>query len=132
MKKSIIIAILSCCLILCAGCKKEDFVSNTYKAYFEYHFTNPSDQQSVETLVNSWSSVWQSEIELTLINTQTTDAEAHTKFEASVTALVFKASSWKPFFHDNDYMVYTLKRTTQGNEKILRQVQFDKDGHFTL
>ncbi len=132
MKKSIIIAILSCCLILCAGCKKEDFVSNTYRAYFEYHFTNPSDQQSIETLLNSWSSVWQSEIELTLINTQTTDAEAHTKFEASVTALAFKASSWKPFFHDNDYMVYTLKRTTQGNEKILRQVQFDKDGHFTL
>ena len=132
MKKSIIIAILSCCLILCAGCKKEDFVSNTYRAYFEYHFTNPSDQQSIETLLNSWSSVWQSEIELTLINTQTTDAEAHTKFEASVTALAFKASSWKPFFHDNDYMVYTLKSTTQGNEKILRQVQFDKDGHFTL
>ena len=132
MKRTIIITILSCCLILCAGCKKEDFVSNTYRAYFEYHFTNPSDQQSVETLINSWSSVWTSEIELTLINTQTTDAEAHTKFEASVTALALKASSWKPFFHDNDRMVYTLKRTTQGNEKILRQVQFDKDGHFTL
>lgn len=131
MKKTLI-AMLACCLILCSGCKKEDFVSNTYKAYFEYHFANASDQQSVETLINSWSSVWTSEIELTLLNTNTTDAEAHTKFEASVAALALKANSWKPFFHGDDYMIYTLKRTTPGDEKILRQVQFDKDGHFTL
>ena len=131
MKKTLI-AIMACCLILCTGCKKEDFVSNTYRAYFEYHFANASDQQSVETLINNWSSVWKSEIELTLINTQTTDAEAHTKFEASVAALALKASDWKAFMGENDYMIYTLKRTTPGNEKILRQVQFDKDGHFTL
>lgn len=131
MKKTLI-AIVACCLILCTGCKKENFVSNTYKAYFEYHFADASDQQSVETLINSWSSVWTSEIELTLLDTKTTDAEAHTKFEASVTALALKANSWKPFFHGNDYMIYTLKRTTSGDEKILRQVQFDKDGHFTL
>lgn len=131
MKKTLI-AIVACCLILCTGCKKEIFVSNTYKAYFEYHFADASDQQSVETLINSWSSVWTSEIELTLLDTKTTDAEAHTKFEASVTALALKANSWKPFFHGNDYMIYTLKRTTSGDEKILRQVQFDKDGHFTL
>lgn len=131
MKKTLI-AIVACCLILCTGCKKENFVSNTYKAYFEYHFADASEQQSVETLINSWSSVWTSEIELTLLDTKTTDAEAHTKFEASVTALALKANSWKPFFHGNDYMIYTLKRTTSGDEKILRQVQFDKDGHFTL
>ena len=131
MKKTLI-AFMAFCLILCTGCKKEDFVSNTYRAYFEYHFASASDQQSIETLINSWSSVWNSEIELTLINTKTTDAEAHTKFEASVSALAIKASSWKPFFHGDDYMIYTLKRTTPGDEKILRQVQFDKDGHFTL
>lgn len=131
MKKTLI-AMLACCLILCTGCKKEDFVSNTYKAYFEYHFANASDQQSVETLINSWNSVWKSEIELTLINTKTTDAEAHTKFEASVAAIALRPNSWKPFFHGDDYMIYTLKRTTPGDEKILRQVQFDKDGHFTL
>lgn len=131
MKKTLI-AIVACCLILCTGCKKEDFVSNTYKAYFEYHFASTSAQQSVETLINSWSSVWTSEIELTLLDTKTTDAEAHTKFETSVAALALKANSWKPFFSGNDYMIYTLKRTTAGDEKILRQVQFDKDGHFTL
>ncbi len=130
--KRLYFAILSCCLLLCTGCKKEDFVTNKYKASFEYHIANPESQFSVETLINSWSSVWTSEIELTLINTKTTDAEAHTKFEASVTAVLAKQNSWKPFFQEDDYMIYTLQRTTPGDEKTLRQVRFDKDGHINL
>ena len=131
MKKTFFI-ILSCCLLFCVGCTKDDFVTNTYKASFEYHFANPENQSSVETLINNWSSVWTSEIELTLLNTKTTDAEAHTKFETSVTAVLAKKNSWKPFFEEGDYMIYTLQRTTSGDEKILRQVKFDKDGHSTL
>lgn len=131
MKKPFI-AILSCCMLLCTGCKKDDFVSNTYKAYFEYHIANPASQNAVETLIDSWSSVWTSEIELTLINTATTDAEAKTKFSTSVTAVASKQNSWKPFFEDNDYMIYNLKRTTAGNEKMLRQVRFDRNGHVNL
>ena len=130
MKKTVFIA-LSCCLLLC-GCKREDFVSNTYKAYFEYHIANAANQQSVETLINSWSTVWTSEIELTLINTYTTDAEAYTKFETSVVAVNSKRNSWVPFFDNGDNMVYILKRTTPGTEKILRKVKFDQDGHIVF
>ena len=130
--KKLAFIVLSCCLLLCAGCSKEDFVTNKYKASFEYHFANPINQNSVETLLKNWNSVWMSEIELTLINTATTDAEAHTKFETSVMAVVAKKNSWSPFFENNDYMIYTLKRTTPGNEKVLRQVRFDKDGHVNL
>lgn len=126
------IAILACCLLLLTGCKKEDFVSNSYRAFFEYHIANADDQYAVETHINNWTSVWTSEIELTLINTKTTDAEAQTKFEASVIAVLSKKSTWEPFFQDGDYMVYTLQRTTYGDEKTLRQVQFDKDGHVNL
>lgn len=131
MKKTFF-TILSLCLLLCTGCSKDDFVSNTYKAYFEYHIANPNHQQVVETLLNNWSSVWMSEIELTMFSTSTTDAEAHTKFETSVLAVAAKKNSWDPFFDSDDYMIYTLKRTTSGNEKILRQVQFDLDGHINL
>jgi len=130
--KKLCIAIVSCCLLLCTSCSKEDFVSNTYKASFEYHIANPESQHSVETLINSWSSVWTSEIELTLLNTKTTDAEAHTKFETSVMAVLAKKNSWQPFFQDGDYMIYTLQRTTPGDQKVLRQVKFDKDGHINL
>lgn len=76
--------------------------------------------------------MWTSEIELTLLNTKTTDAEAHTKFETSVVAILSKKNSWQPFFQDGDYMIYTLQRTTPGDQKVLRQVKFDKDGHINL
>ena len=125
MKKSFFI-ILSCCLLLCTGCKKEDFVSNTYRASFDYYFANPSNQETVEKLLNNWSSVWISEIELTLVSTATTDIEAKTKFSTSVTAVLTKGPSLMPFFDANDYMVYTLERTIPGNEKTLRQVKFHK------
>lgn len=131
MKKALFI-IMSCCLLVCAGCKKSDFVTNKYKASFEYHFADPTNQHSVMTLLNNWSSVWISEIELTLVSTSTTDAEAHTKFETSVIAVAAKKNSWDPFFEENDYMIYTLERTTPGNVKVLRQVRFDKDGHVNL
>ena len=131
MKKTFFI-ILSCCLLFCTGCKKEDFVTNKYKAYFEFNMADANHQSTVQDLLNNWDSVWMSEIELTLLNTSTTDAEAETKFEASVTALVLKKSDWDLFFENNDHMIYTLKRTTSGHEKILRQVRFDKDGHTNL
>jgi hypothetical protein len=124
--KKLLFIILSCCLLLCVGCKKEDFVSNTYKASFDYHFNNPDNQHSVDAMLNNYSSVWMSEIELTLISTGTTDAEAQTKFETSVIAVLSKGSSLMPFFESDDYMIYTLKRTTPGNEKTLRQVKFFK------
>ena len=125
MKKTFFI-ILSCCLLLCVGCKKDDFVSNTYKASFEYHFNDPANQHSVDAMLNNYSSVWMSEIELTLLNTATTDAEAQTKFETSVAAVLTKGPSLMPFFEDTDYMIYTLERTTSGNENVLRQVKFHK------
>ncbi len=131
MKKTFFI-VLSCCLLICSSCKKEDLVSNTYRAYFEYYIADAGHQQSVETLINNWNSVWKSEIELTLINTTTTDAEAHTKFEVAVAAMVVEQNSWKPFLENNDYMIYTLKRTTSGNEAVLRQVRFDRNGHINL
>lgn len=125
MKKTFFIT-LSLCLLICSSCKKEDFVSNTYKASFEYYFNNPANQHAVDEMLNNYSSVWMSEIELTLLNTATTDAEAQTKFETSVIAVLTKGSSLMPFFEANDYMVYTLKRTTPGNENVLRQVKFHK------
>lgn len=118
--------ILSCCLLLCSGCKKEDFVSNTYKASFEYNLANPTNQHTVETLLNNNSSIWTNEIELTLVSTATTDTEAKTKFEASVVAVLAEGRNLMSFFENSDYIVYTLKRTTPGNEKILRQVKFHK------
>lgn len=127
MKKTFFI-ILSCCLLFCVGCKKDDFVTNKYKASFEYHFNNPDNQATVNNLLKNYDGVWMSEIELTLLNTSTTDAEAHTKFEAAVAVIVLEAGSLKSFFEANDYMIYTLERTTSGNEKTLRQVKFYKDG----
>lgn len=131
MKKSLFI-ILSCCLLFCVGCKKEDFVSNTYKASFDYHFNNPDNQHSVDAMLNNYSSVWMSEIELTLISTGTTDAEAQTKFETSVIAVLSIGSSLMPFFESDDYMIYTLKRTTSGHEKTLRQVKFYKGSNGSI
>ena len=123
MKKALFI-VLSCCLLLCAGCKKENFVTNTYKASFEYHFADPINQHSIETLLNGYSSVWISEIELTALSTSSTDIEAKTKFEASVMAVLAKNNSLESFMENNDYMIYTLERTTDNNEKVLRQVKF--------
>ena len=73
-----------------------------------------------------------SEIELTLLNTATTDAEAQTKFETSVVAVLTKGPSLMPFFENGDYMVYTLERTTSGHEKTLRQVKFYKGSNGSI
>lgn len=138
MKKCIVI-ILSCFLLTCIGCKKEDFVSNSYKASLEYHFTDENNQQAVKTIINNISGVWNGEIEITLVNTVTTDAEACSKFETAVKAILEEKNSWDPFFHMNDSvvqvrdsMIYSLERTTPGDESILRKVQFDKNGHRNL
>lgn len=131
MKKLFFIA-LSCCVLLCCGCNKDNLVTNQYKAYFDYYIEDVNNQHSVETLLENWDSVWISEIDLTLINTNTTDAEAKTKFQTSVTAVLSKKNSLEPFFVGDDYMIYTLKRTTPGNEKVLRQVKFYKTSNGKL
>ena len=92
MKKTFFI-ILSCCLLLCVGCKKDDFVSNTYKASFDYHFNNSDNQTTVNNLLKNYDGVWMSEIELTLLNTTTTDAEAETKFDAAILVVLAEGPS---------------------------------------
>lgn len=130
--KKIAFIILSCCVLLCTGCKKDKFETHKYKASFEYHIANANNQASVETLINNWDAVWKSEIELTLLNIGTTDAEAYTKFEASVLAVDVMYDAWNAFMSEDDYMIYTLERTTPGYEKQLRRVRFDTWGHVVL
>ncbi len=131
MKRTFAI-ILTCCLFLCAGCKKDDFATNSYKASMEYHIADASNAQAVETLMNGYKSVWLSEINLTMLNNGTTDAEAHSKFETSIMAIDAKRNSWKSFFEEGDYMIYKLERTTAGREKVMRTVRFDASGHIVL
>lgn len=130
--KKIAFLIVSCCLLLCTSCKKDDFTTNRYKASIEYHIENADDAATVERLMNGWDNIWQSEIELTLLNTSTTDAEAYTKFEASIIAIDTKNDSWKTLLADDDYFLYKLERTTPNKEASLRTVKFDKSGHIVL
>ncbi len=130
--KNFAFIIVSCCLLLCTSCKKDDFTTNRYKASIEYHIKNADDAATVERLMNSWNTIWQSEIELTLLNNSTTDAEAYTKFEASIIAIDTKRDSWKEFLADDDYFLYKLDRTTPSKEATLRTVKFDKSGHIVL
>lgn len=131
--KKFAILIVSCCLLLCTSCRKDDFTTNSYKAYFEYSIADPTNAATLERLMTSWDNIWQNEINLTLINTSTTDAEAHTKFEASIIAVDAKIDTWKEFLKaDGDHFTYHLKRTTTGKEEVLRTVKFDKSGHIVL
>lgn len=130
--KKIAFLIVSCCLLLCTSCRKDDFTTNRYKASIEYHIEDADDAAIVERLMNNWDNIWQSEIELTLLNTSTTDAEAYTKFEASIVAIDAKINSWEEFLDDDDYFLYKLERTTPSKEASLRTVKFDKSGHIVL
>ncbi|MBO4480970.1 MAG: hypothetical protein J5719_00265 [Bacteroidales bacterium] len=131
MKRTLAI-IVSCCLFLCVSCKKENYTTHSYKASMEYFIADTANAHAVETLLKGYKSVWLSEINLTMLNTGTTDAEAHSKFETSIMAIDAKRNSWRSFFEEGDYMIYTLERTTPGREKVLRTIRFDADGHIVL
>lgn len=124
--------IVSCCLLLCTSCKKDDFTTNSYNATFEYHIANAENANSLKHLLDNQDDIWQKEITLTLLNTSTTDAEAKTKFEASIIVIDVKQDSWKAFLEEGDYFTYSLNRTTIGKQAVLRTVKFDKDGHIVL
>lgn len=130
--KKITFFIVSCCLLLCTSCKKDDFTTNCYNATFEYHIANAENANSLKRLLDKQDDIWQKEITLTLLNTSTTDAEAKTKFEASIIVIDVKQDSWKAFLEEGDYFTYSLNRTTIGKQAVLRTVKFDKDGHIVL
>lgn len=131
MKKSVLL-ILACCLLFFTGCRKDDYVTNSYRASMEYHIADSTNAQSVHTLLKGYRSVWLSEISLTLVNVSTTDAEAYTKFETSIMAIDSKRNSWRSFLDEEDYMIYKLERTTPGKEEVLRTVRFDSNGRIVL
>ncbi len=130
--KRIVVLLLTCSLLFCVGCKKNESVSNTYRAYLEYHIANAENQHSIEALINSADNIWEGDMEITLVSTAATDAEAQSRFSNSVNAINMQKDIWMPLFEEEDYMLYTLKRTTGGDEKQLRQVKFYIEGHIIL
>jgi len=123
MKKLALFACV-CIALVFAGCSKEQ---HAYNASMEYHFANHDDEVAVKAVLGSLSTYWEGDY--TWNGTiDWTDVQAETRYsmESVLTIVANFDSKLKQYFHDDDYMLYTLKR--KEDNKILWQYKFTKDG----
>ena len=123
MKKLALFAFV-CIALVFTGCNKEQ---HAYNASMEYHFAQHDDEVAVKALLESMSAylvgdyTWNGSVDWA-------DVQAETRYslESLVTIMANFDSKLKPYFHDGDYLLYTLTR--KEDNKILWQYKITKDG----
>lgn len=124
MKKLALFAFV-CIALVFTGCKREQ---HAYNASMEYHFAQHDDEVAVQAILKSMSGYWEGDYTWNG-NIDWTDVQAETRYsieslEANIMANF--NSKLKSYFHDEDYMLYTLTR--KEDNKILWQFKITKDG----
>lgn len=125
MKKLALFAFAFVCVALVfTGCKKEQHV---YNASMEYHFAQHDDEVAVKAVLKSLSTYWEGDYTWNG-GIEWTDVQAETRYslESLVTIMANFDSKLKQYFHDDDYLLYTLTR--KEDNKILWQYKITKDG----
>lgn len=123
MKKLAVFAFV-CIALVFTGCNKEQ---HAYNASMEYHFAQHDDEVAVKAILKSMNNYWEGDYTWNG-NVDWADVQAETRYSMeSVLAIVANFDSkLKQYFHDDDYMLYTLKR--KEDNKVLWQYKFTKDG----
>lgn len=123
MKKIALFAFV-CIALVFTGCKREQ---HAYNASMEYHFANHDDEVAVKAVLKTLSTYWEGDYTWNGV-IEWADAQAETRFsmESYLTIYTNFDSKFKQYFHEGDYMTYTLKRNE--DNKILWQYKFTQNG----
>ena len=123
MKKLVVFAFV-CLALVFTGCKKEQ---HTYTASMEYHFANHDDEVSVKAVLNSLSAYWEGDFTWNG-STEWADVKAESRFslESLMSIVANFDNKLQPYFHEGDYLLYTLTR--KDDNTMLWQYKITKDG----
>lgn len=123
MKKLALFAFV-CIAFVFTGCNKEQ---HTYNASMEYHFANHDDEVAVRAVLKSMKTYWEGDYTWNG-SVDWADVQAETRFsmESIVTIVANFDSKLKEYFHEGDYMLYTLTR--KEDNKIIWQYKFTQNG----
>lgn len=122
MKKLVVLAAV-CCAMVFSGCSRQQ--ENYNAQVSEYHFANSDNVISVKAILGTVKSMWEGDFYYKGEKQGACDIKANVKFRAAVAAILLHTSELKPYFADEeDYFVYTMRRTTDGENTILVQVKF--------
>lgn len=128
MKKLVVLAAV-CCAIVFSGCSRQQ--ENYNAKVTDYHFANPENVISVKAILGTVKSMWEGDFYYKGEKQNICDTKANLKYRAAVAAILLHSSELKPYFEDeNDYFIYTMTRTTDGENNVLVQVKFfiNQDG----
>ncbi|MCQ2284690.1 MAG: hypothetical protein MJZ57_07305 [Bacteroidales bacterium] len=125
MKKLAVLAIV-CLSLVCSSCYRD---SNTYNASItESHFANHDNETSVNAVLKTINSFWDGDYSYKGLSTLEADVKADLRFVSAVTAINLHNTELADYFEEGDYFIYTLTRTTGGDNVILHQYKITKDG----
>jgi len=123
MKKLAVFAFV-CIALVFTGCNKEQ---HAYNASMEYHFANHDDEVAVKAVLGTMSSYWEGDYTWNgTIDWADVQAETRYSMESILSIVANFDSKLKQYFHEGDYMTYTLKR--KDDNKILWQYKFTQNG----
>lgn len=98
----------------------------------EYNFTSQSNETSVKAVLGTVYALWEGDYAYKGMTADISDVKAIARYNESILAIYAHANELKPYFEQgNDYFVYTLKRTTDG-EVVLLKTKFFLDFDGTL
>lgn len=101
-----------------------------YKTEFSYCFANPDSQAAVQQLIASYDGIWTTEREFIGRDVSQTDKAAMNQFGNSIKVInAHLNDEILPYITENDSIIYTLKRTTEGFSGVVKNVKYDINGY---
>lgn len=129
MKKIAVFIVLCSALLLTSCHRPQEFYNASLS---EYHFGSNSNEISTKAVLGTIYDLWDGDYAYKGLTADVSDVKAIVRFNESVASILLHGYELKPYFSENDYFIYTLKRTTE-NEVLLLQKKFyiGNDGNLT-
>ena len=118
---------MACCAVFFCSCNRSE--THYYEATAQEFFANPTNQISVDAVLGTIDSYWVGDDAFKGLSVENADAKAIAKFDVSLTALRLHLNELKPYFDENDKIIYSLNRTTPGDQELgLRVYEITQEG----
>lgn len=121
MKKTALFAIVCLAMVLTSCHKPQEFYNASIT---ESHFASNDNENSVNAILGTITNYWNGDYAFSGMTADMSDFKAINRYEESSLAILFHSQELEPYFEEGDYFIYTLKRTTGGEEVVLLQTKF--------